>query len=106
MWSVTYLDDDAKAEVEALPADMRASFGRIVELVRAYGLEHMREPYAKHVEGKLLEMRMTGRDGIARAFYVAASGRRVVVLRTFVKKTPKTPRREIELALTRAREVQ
>jgi len=36
---------------------------------------------------------------------VTATGRRVVILRTFVKKTQKTPRREIELALKRAKEV-
>ena len=64
----------------------------------------MREPYVKHLEGKLWEMRMKGRDGIARALYVAAAGRRVVVLRAFIKKTQKTPRAEIDLTLQRAKE--
>ena len=48
---------------------------------------------------------MKGRDGISRALYVTAIGRRVVVVRVFVKKTQKTPNREIELALQRAKEV-
>ena len=48
---------------------------------------------------------MKGRDGVARAVYVAASGRRVVVVRVFTKETQKTPRREIEMALKRAKEV-
>jgi phage-related protein len=64
------------------------------------------EPHVKHLTGKLWEMRMSGRDGIARALYQAASGRRVVVLRVFIKKTPKTPRREIDLALARSKEVE
>jgi phage-related protein len=51
-------------------------------------------------------MRMKGRDGISRAVYVTAKGRRVVVVRVFVKKTQKTPRREIEIALQRVQEVQ
>jgi len=68
-------------------------------------LERMREPYVKHLEGKLWEMRLKGRDGIARSLYVTASGRRVIVVRTFVKKTQKTPGREIRLALERAKEV-
>ena len=59
----------------------------------------------KHLEGKLWELRLTGRDGIARALYVTATGRRVVILRVFVKKTQKTPRREIELARQRAKEL-
>ncbi len=48
---------------------------------------------------------MKGRDGIARAAYVTASGSRVVVVHVFPKKTQKTPRREIEIALERAKEV-
>lgn len=48
---------------------------------------------------------MTGRDGISRALYVAAPGRRTVVVRAFVKKTQRTPKREIALALRRAGEV-
>jgi phage-related protein len=50
-------------------------------------------------------MRLKGTDGIARAAYVTASGRRVIVVRVFVKKTEKTPRDEIQLALRRARGV-
>lgn len=105
MWIVEYLDSRAKAEVEALPKDARASFIWIVDLVRANGLERMREPYVKHLEGKLWEMRLKGRDGIARSLYVTATGRRVVVVHSFIKKTQKTPRREIEIALKRAKDV-
>jgi phage-related protein len=50
-------------------------------------------------------LRLTGRDGIARALYVTAIGSRVVVVRAFVKKTQKTPRAEIELALRRAKDI-
>jgi len=46
-------------------------------------LEKVHEPYVKHLEGPLWEMRMKGRDGIARAAYVTATGRRVVVVRVF-----------------------
>jgi phage-related protein len=49
---------------------------------------------------------MKGRSGIARAAYVTAVGKRVVVVHVFEKKTQKTPRREIEIALKRAKEVQ
>ena len=69
------------------------------------GLERVHEPYIKHLEDRTWEMRLRGRDGIARALYVTATGRRVVILRVFAKKTQKTPRREIELARQRAKEV-
>ena len=105
MWSVEYLNDVAEAEVECLPRDLRASFLRIADMIRANGLDRTREPYVKHLEGKIWEMRLKGRDGIARSLYVTATGRRVIVLRTFVKKTESTPRREVEIALTRAKEI-
>jgi phage-related protein len=104
-WIVEVLDARVRDELEALPADTRARFRRIVELIQGHGLERMREPHVKHLEGPLWEMRMKGKDGISRAIYVTASGRRVVVVRVFVKKTQKTPRREIDLALKRAKEV-
>ena len=65
----------------------------------------MREPYVKHVQAKLWEIRLKGSNGIARALYVTASGRRVVIVRVFAKKTQKTPLSEITLALKRAKEV-
>jgi phage-related protein len=105
MWTVGFLNDAVAAELRALSVEMQSSFRRIAEMIEAHGLQKMREPYVKHLEGKLWEMRLKGPDGIARSIYLTASGRRVVVVRTFVKKTEKTPRREIELALERARDV-
>ena len=110
-WVVELLDDRVRDELEALPTDMLARFRRIVELIQGYGLErvhepHVKHPHVKHLDGPLWEMRMKGKDGISRAVYVTAKGRRVVVVRVFVKKTQKTPRREIEIALQRAQEVQ
>ena len=103
-WSFTFASAVIKAELDALPADMRAHFERIVGLVQTVGLERVHEPY-KHIEDRLWEMRLRGRSGIARALYITDVGRRVVILRVFVKKTQTTPRREIELARQRAKEV-
>jgi phage-related protein len=104
-WVVTILDEAVVAELASLPADMRARFSRIAALIESQGLERVREPHVKHLEDRRWEMRLSGRDGIARAIYVTATGRRVVVVRVFVKKTEKAPRSEIELALQRAKEV-
>ncbi|WP_342587887.1 type II toxin-antitoxin system RelE/ParE family toxin [Hoeflea marina] len=93
------------AALDDLPADIRARFVRIVQLIESHGLEAVREPYVRHLEGPVWEMRMKGRDGIARAAYVTAHGHRIVILHVFAKKSQKTPRRDIETALTRAKEV-
>lgn len=104
-WTVSYLDGVVGEEVANLPSDLRAKLRRIADMIEQLGLSGMREPYVKHLQGKLWEMRMIGRDGIARAIYVTAVGQRVVIVRVFRKKTQKTPRGEIELALKRAEQV-
>lgn len=104
-WTVTILNDQVAAELAALPADIRARFSRIVSLIEGHGLERVREPHVKHLKDRIWEMRMSGRDGIARALYVTATGKRVVVVHVFEKKTQKTPRREIEIAEQRAKEI-
>jgi len=105
-WRVQFLDDRVRAALEALPDDIQAKFLRISRLIESAGLANVHEPYVKHLEGPVWEMRMKGKDGIARAAYVRATGHRVVVVHVFVKKTEKTPRSEIETALKRAKEVQ
>jgi phage-related protein len=105
-WTVETLNETVDVEIEALPEDMRARLARIAKLVEEKGLEHVGEPHVKHVEGRLWEMRLKGRSGISRALYVTAVGRRVVIVRVFVKKTEKTPQREIDLALSRAKSIQ
>ena len=104
-WTITSVEA-ATLEIAALPVDMRARLERILLMIEAHGLNAMREPYVKHIEGKLWEMRMSGRDGIARAIYFTATGKQVVIARVFVKKTQKTPRAEIGMALQRMKEWQ
>lgn len=104
-WTVETLDETVTAEVEALPADMRARLARVAELIEAKGLEHVGAPHVKHLEAALWEIRLRGRSGISRALYVTARAQRVVIVRVFIKKTRKTPRREITLALERAKSV-
>ncbi|MEX8501825.1 MAG: type II toxin-antitoxin system RelE/ParE family toxin [Leptothrix ochracea] len=65
MWTVE-LHPLAEPELLALPADMQARFIRISELLEQFGPHHVGLPHVRPLEGKLWEMRMQGRDGIAR----------------------------------------
>ncbi len=104
-WMVETLNAVVDKEIAALPADMRTRLVRLTDLIEQIGFEALPRDSVKHLEEKLWELRITGRDGISRAIYVTASGRRMVILRVFVKKTQRTPPREIELARRRAKEV-
>lgn len=105
-WVVETLNETVDAELGALPADMRARFVRVAELIEAVGLPHVKEPHVRHIRGPIWEIRSKGRAGIARALYVTASAHRIVILRVFVKKTQKTPGADIDLALHRVKELQ
>ena len=103
-WTVQSLNQVFEQELASLSADMRARLARFTDIHRD-GLHALPFGWVKPLGDKLWELRLTGRDGIARAIHLTANGRRVVILRAFVKKTEKTPMRELDLALKRAKEV-
>lgn len=102
---VETLNSTVDDEIAALPADIRARLVRFADIITQLGFDALPRDSVKHLEDRLWELRMTGRDGIARAIYVTAQGRRVVIVRGFVKKTQKTPMRELALARERAKTV-
>jgi phage-related protein len=104
-WSVVTLNTTVDAEIETLPADMRARLARLSEVIEKHGLGALPHNGVAHLEDKLWELRIRGRAGISRAIYVTASGQRVVIVRVFIKKTQKTPRRELVLARERAKDL-
>ena len=103
-WTVETLSA-VDAEIEALPVALRARLLRLLETVENVGLEALRAPHVRHLDGKLWELRVRGEGGIARGIYVTAAGRRVVVLHVFVKKLQRTPRRALATARERMRQV-
>jgi phage-related protein len=60
-----------------------------------------RPPLVRHVDGKLWELREESQTNIFRVLYFFYTGRRIILLHGFVKKTQRLPRNEIETALRR-----
>ena len=104
-WKVEILDRRVVKELDSLAADVRQRFLRISELIEKHGRAAMHEPHVKHLEGKLWEMRMKGRDGSLAPCSSQRWGERVVVVHAFEKKTQRTPLRALEIARQRAKEV-
>jgi phage-related protein len=99
-WTVQFHPASA-AELRALPADMRARILRVADMLEEFGPQRVGMPHVRPLEGKLWEMRAQGRDGIARAVYIALQGQTLTVLHVFVKKTQTTPRAAIDTARKR-----
>ncbi|THB86136.1 type II toxin-antitoxin system RelE/ParE family toxin [Pantoea allii] len=102
MFSVKF-HDDAGDELEALPAEIAAKMLRLLEKLEK-NPRSMREPHCKSLGNGLFEVRTMGGD-IARGLWVYQTGQKIFVLRIFIKKTPKTPPAEIELAWRRLEEM-
>ena len=83
--------------VDSLPIEVQAKILRFIDLLADYGVL-LREPYTRQIKGKLRELRVTVRLGEVRILYFAFTNKRLILLHGFVKKTKKTPVREIEIA--------
>jgi phage-related protein len=61
-------------------------------------------PHTDALGGGLFELRLKGAEGIARVMYCLMIERQILVLHVFVKKTQKTPPRELRIARQRMKE--
>jgi phage-related protein len=103
-WTIDYYSEEVRLEIDALPADIRASYTRLAELLEEFGLD-LRMPHSRAMGGGLFELRPRGREGIARVFYCMKVGKRIIMLHSFIKKRQETPKRELDIARRRQKEV-
>jgi phage-related protein len=104
-WHITFYNKKLKLQVMAFPEGILANFLHIAELVEEFGPQ-IGMPYTRKIGSGLFEIRAKGKEGIARVLYCGLAGRELVMLNAFIKKTQKTPRKEIVLARKRMKEVQ
>jgi phage-related protein len=102
-WSVETASAAVEAELTALPADVRVRLSVLTDMVESSGPAALPPKATKNLESKLWELRIMGRDGIARVIYLTLHPRRMVLLCAFVKKSQKTPLKQLELARQRAK---
>jgi phage-related protein len=103
-WIIDYYSEEVRLKIEAMPVGIRASYARLTNLLEEFGLD-LRMPHSRAMGGGLFELRPKGREGIARVFYCMKVGRKIVMLHSFIKKTNETPKRELDLAHRRQKEI-
>lgn len=103
-WKVTFYSDRVEAEINALPAGFVARFVRYAERMEMYG-PNLGMPHTRPMGDGLFELRLKAVEGIARVFFCTVVGRQIVVLHQFVKKSEKTPKRELNIDRNRMREI-
>jgi phage-related protein len=62
-------------------------------------------PHTRAMGDGLFELRLKGAEGIARVLYCTLVGRRILMLHSFVKKSERTPPKELAVARRRMKEI-
>jgi phage-related protein len=103
-WRITFYNKKVKKQVFALPENVLANFLHIAELIEEHGPK-IGMPFTGSIGSGLFEIRAKGKEGIARALYCCLPDKELVILNAFVKKTQKTPKKELAQARKRMKEV-
>lgn len=87
-----------------LPDTLQARYFKLTERMKIYGA-NLGLPHTEPLKNGLFELRLKGMEGIARVFYCTLVDKNIHMLHSFVKKTQKTPMKELKIARKRLKEV-
>jgi phage-related protein len=104
-WKVEFYSTKVEKGIDEWPIHLKVKFLKIAELIEKMGPDELGMPHIKPLKKGLFEIRVKGPEGIARAPFCITKGKIVIVLSEFIKKTQKTPPREMEIAIRRMKEV-
>ncbi|WP_426578397.1 type II toxin-antitoxin system RelE/ParE family toxin [Xenorhabdus stockiae] len=98
--------DAFREELRSLPDSLELRMVALIKRLREDPTS-LREPHSKPIEGYkgLFELRAKAKDGIARSFFCYAAGKKIYLLRCFVKKTNAIPLKELRIAVARRKEM-
>jgi phage-related protein len=103
-WKISFYNRKVEREALNLPDGILANTLRILELIEEFG-PSIGKPYTAPMGDGLFEIRARGKEGIGRLLFCPVKGKEVVILHSFVKKTQKTPRRDLMIARRRLGEL-
>jgi len=103
-WFVTFYSEKVEKETLSFPKGILANLLHIIEMIEEFG-PALGMPYTASIGDGLFEIRAKGREGIGRSLFCVARGREMIIVHSFVKKSQKTPKKELDLARKRMKEV-
>ena len=103
-WQVTFYNEKVEEETLGFPKGILANFIHIVEMIEDFG-PILGKPYTAPMGDGLFEIRAKGKEGIGRSLYCTMVRKEIVILNSFIKKSQKTPKKELDLAKKRMKEV-
>ena len=103
-WRITFFNEKVEEETLSFPVGILANLLHVFEMVEEFG-PALGRPFTAPLGGGLFEIRAKGKEGIGRSIFAAVKGREIIILHSFIKKTRKTPKKDLNLAKKRMQEV-
>jgi phage-related protein len=107
-WKINYYSQNNKSPVkkwlDEIGNEPRAEIFKVFEMLSKYGIQ-LGLPFVRPIENKIYEVRAKDKSGIYRVLYFAYKEKTFIMLHGFQKKTQATPRKEIDIAIKRMKEL-
>lgn len=103
-WQIIYYNSKLEKEILNLADGLLARYLRLTDLLLEFG-SNLGLPHTKLMGNGLFELRVKSKEGIARVFFCTKVGKKIIMLHSFIKKSQKTPKKEIKIAQNRMIEV-
>ena len=101
---ISYFSEEVQEDILNLPATLQARYITLTQRIIEFG-PHLGLPHTGAFGGGLFELRLKGAEGIARVFFCTMVGQEIVMLHSFIKKSQKTPDKELKVAKARMKEL-
>ena len=103
-YSISYYSREVQEDILNFPVTRQARYIALTDRMIEYG-PNLGLPHTDAFGGGLFELRLKGAEGIARVFFCTMVGQEIIILHSFIKKTQKTPEKELNLAKKRMKEL-
>jgi phage-related protein len=103
-YSISYYSQEVQEDILNFPVTLQARYIALTDRMIEYG-PNLGLPHTDAFGGGLFELRLKGAEGIARVFFCTMVGQEIIILHSFIKKTQKTPEKELKLAKKRMKEL-
>ena len=103
-WEILYYNEDVQEAINDWPVGIRAIYARVTERMIIFG-PNLGMPFTRSMGKGLFEIRARGKEGIGRAFFCTIVDQRIIILHAFIKKSQKTPKKELDIARRRMNDV-
>ena len=103
-WKITFFNLKVKEETLRFPEGILSNLLHILEIIEECG-PSLGKPYTASMGHGLFEIRARGKEGIGRSLFCTVTGKEIIILNSFIKKSQKTPQKEIDIARKRMQEI-